>query len=282
MDRNSSHQPQSLPPSQSSDFEHFKVPYTVRSRSRKNSQSSTINSRENSTDRSYTNRFSSSRENSTERFQVQRDPTNWRTPIVKPVTDAATDAKIAEMTKQFVDAVDLKRPNASTAGVIVLPNSTQLVKEAERERASSVNKRLLNGIDPQNLVQRTLFDPKNPETPIIVTKPHTAASRSMGDSLLDYKNFSDAKRKNRTSLSEVTSQPGSCPAWYDPASDSYKKVHNSQLIEDLHEIDCDLVKIVDSKELFRVSHVMCANNWDNQDPQMISFSTFSLAGMDPL
>lgn len=281
MERNSSHQPQSLPPSQSSDFDHFKVPYTIRSRSRKNSQSSTINSRENSTDRSYTNRFSSSRENSTERFQVQRDPTNWRAPIVKP-SDTATDAKIAEMTKQFVDAVDLKRPTtAAGAGVIVLPNSTQLVKEAERERTSSVNKRLLNGIDPQNFIQRTLFDPKNPETPIIVTKPQHVTSRSMGDSLLDYKNFSDTKRKNRTSLSEVTSQPGSYPMWYDPASESYKKVHNSQLIEDLHAIDIELLKIVDSKELFRVSHVMCANNYDHQDPQMIFFLS-SLTGVDTL
>lgn len=263
MDRNSSHQPQSLPPSQSSDF---KLPYTVRSRSRKNSQSSTINSRENSNDRSYGNRFSSSRENSTERFQVERDPTNWRTPIVKaPSTDTSTDAKIAEMTKQFVDAVDLKRPNASgAAGVIVLPNSTQLVKEAERERTSSVNKRLLNGIDQQNVIQRTLFDPKNPETPIIVTKTQHTTGRSMGDSLLDYKNFSsDTKRKNRTSLSEVTTQLGSHPTWYDPASDSFKKVHNTQLIENLRAVDTELLKIVDSKELFRVSHVMCAKNCDH-------------------
>lgn len=262
MDRNPSHQPQSLPPSQSSDF---KVPYTVRSRSRKNSQSSTINSRENSNDRSYNNRFSSSRENSTERFQVQRDPTNWRTPIVKPHPDTSTDAKIAEMTKQFVDAVDLKRgQNTTGGGIIILPNSTQLVKEAERERTSSVNKRLLNGIDPQSVVQRTLFDPNNPAKPIIVTKAQNTSSRSLGDSLLDYKNFSsDTKRKNRTSLSEVTTQLGSHPTWYDPASESYRKVHNTQLIEDLHAIDMDLLKIVDSKELFRVSHVMCAKNCDH-------------------
>lgn len=252
MDRNSSQA------SQSSDFDHFKLPYNVRSRSRKNSQSSTtINSRENSTDRSYTNpRFSSSRENSTERFQ--RDPTNWRA----PVTAAATDSKIAEMTKQFVDAVDLKRPSGGggSGGVIVLPNSTQLVKEAERERTSSVNKRLLNGVS-ENVVQRTLFDPKNPEKPIIVTtKTQNVASTTT--QLLDYKNFTE-KRKNRTSLSD-SSASASFPTWYDRTSDTYKKVHNTQLIEDLHEIDVELLKIVESKELFRVSHVMCAKNYQNQ------------------
>ncbi|XP_063703273.1 telomerase-binding protein EST1A isoform X2 [Culicoides brevitarsis] len=245
MDRN---------PPQSSDFDHFKVPYNpVRSRSRKNSRSSsTVNSRENSNDRGGAyNRFSSSRENSSERFQ--RDPTNWRTPLGGK-SDVSDATKIAEMTKQFVDAVDLKKERNSSSGIIVLPNSTMLVKEAERERTtSSVNKRLLNGGNAENLVQRTLFDPKNPEKPIIVTRPQSATNRSVPtDNLLDYKNFSanSDKRKNRTSISAEI-PPGTHPTWYDPNSEAYKKIHNAQLIENLREIDFDLMRIVDSKELFR-------------------------------
>lgn len=204
------------------------------------------------------NRFSSSRENSSERYQVPRDPTNWRAPVRQLNENTTsqqgasnTKIKIAEMTKQFVDAVDLKKKEP---GLLLLPSSTQLVKQVEQ-------KRLINGEENRKMdeiAQKTLFDPKNPDRPIVVTKARLPSGHS--DSLLDYKNFSDTKRKNRTSLCESSSTPGLHPLWYDSCSDQYKKSHNTRLIEEIKQIDVELQEIVDSRELFRVSHVMCANN----------------------
>lgn len=152
----------------------FKLPFPKpNNRQRRNSQSS-YNSRENSTERGHAyasrensldrrhhrrNRYNgrrgsdyhSSRENSTERFannwprndsltNLQEDDSqSWRNveESMSSISSVKTDQKIAELTKEFKNSVELSSKPS------VLQNES-----------------------------RTLFDPNNPTKPIIVAQPH--------------------------------------------------------------------------------------------------------------
>lgn len=215
----------------------FKVPFQKpggsnnSNRPRRNSQSS-YNSRENSTERGYAygsressldrrqhrrsryngrrgSDYQSSRENSAERFG-----SNWsRNDSLNNLRDeessswrrlnegsSSTDQKIAELTKEFKDSVDLRATGSD---------------------------------------QRTLFDPRNPFKPIVVSitqnRPREVIMNDTGD------NYSD----NQQYLSSAK------PTWFKKNSEQYKSIKSQHLIDELDRLDDDLIGIIDNGELIR-------------------------------
>lgn len=211
----------------------FKMPFPKpanNNRQRRNSQSS-YNSRENSTERGYGfgsrensldrrhNRrsryngrrgsdYQSSRENSAERFGNswsrndslnnlrEDDGQSWR--------KNETDQKIAELTKEFKNSVELNKAS-------VLPGADQ----------------------------RTLFDPKNPSKPIVVTQPQ---SRTRDFTVPDAsEHYIDHQQYLGTAK----------PAWVKKNSESYRRSSKKPLLNELESLDDELMAIIDSGDLLR-------------------------------
>lgn len=234
-------------------------------RQRKNSQSSSYSretsmersfnaygSRENSLDRRHrrNSRFNSgsrrgsdyqsSRENSTERYGnwsrnespnnlKDRDGQSWRRVDEIPGNSSNTDQKIAELTKQFENSVDLNK-----AGVLVL-NQNQ-----DNQRTSQNV-----GIGQPNEVerQRTLFNPSNPDRPIVVTQSQNRPKD------LDRNVVADASESYNDHQHYLSATK---PIWYNKTSDQYKVVHNKSLIDNLERLDDELLTIIDNGDYFKV------------------------------
>lgn len=220
---------------QNNNNNNFKMPFPKpannnnNNRQRRTSQSS-YNSRENSTERGYAygsrensldrrhNRrsryngrrgsdYQSSRENSAERFGNswsrndslnnlrEDDGQSWR--------KNEADQKIAEMTKEFKNSVELNKAS-------VLPSD-----------------------------QRTLFDPKNPSKPIVVSQPQ---SRSRDFTVPDAnEHYTDHQQYLSTAK----------PAWVKKNSDQYRKFNKKHLLDELEKLDDELMSIIDSGDLLR-------------------------------
>lgn len=211
----------------------FKMPFPKpanNNRQRHTSQSS-YNSRENSTERGYGfgsrensldrrhNRrsryngrrgsdYQSSRENSAERFGNswsrndslnnlrEDDGQSWR--------KNETDQKIAELTKEFKNSVELNKAS-------VLPGAEQ----------------------------RTLFDPKNPSKPIVVTQPQ---SRSRDFNVPDAsEHYIDHQQYLGTAK----------PTWVKKTSESYRRSNKKPQLSELERLDDELMAIIDSGDLLR-------------------------------
>lgn len=234
-------------------------------RQRKNSQSSSYSretsmersfnaygSRENSLDRRHrrNSRFNSgsrrgsdyqsSRENSTERYGnwsrnespnnlKDRDGRSWRRVDEIPGNSSNTDQKIAELTKQFENSVDLNK-----AGVLIL-NQNQDNQRTSRNV----------GIGQPNEVerQRILFDPSNPDRPIVVTQSQNRPKD------LDRNVVADASESYNDHQNYLSATK---PIWYNKTSDQYKVVHNKSLIDNLERLDDELVTIIDNGDYFKV------------------------------
>lgn len=221
----------------------FKVPFpkaannNSNNRQRRSSQSS-YNSRENSTERGfgygsrensldrrhnrrsrYNGRrgsdYQSSRENSAERFgnswsrndsvnnlREDDEQQSWRRHDEAVTMSSKTDQKIAELTKEFTNALELK------ASVL-------------------------------NVEQRTLFDPKNPNKPIVVaqtqSRPRDFIVPDANENYTDHQQY----------LS--TAKPG----WVKKTSESYQKFNKKHLIDELEQLDDELMRIIDGGELLR-------------------------------
>ncbi len=197
--------------------------------SRENSMERGWNSRENSLDRRnkrpnhFNNRnrdYSSSRENSMERYGNFRDGgASWRS---GGESNAANVQKIAELTKQFENAVDLNK-----SGVLAVPQKSESGKHAKGED------------------RRILFDPRNPEKPILVTQSNL---RPKDPEIREFE-------APPSSYNEQQQYSGSAkPAWYNPSSQSYNTVHKKYLIDNVVQCDKILQNFMDSGELF--------NQWD--------------------
>ncbi|KAG5684203.1 hypothetical protein PVAND_013442 [Polypedilum vanderplanki] len=220
----------------------FKMPFPKsgnNNRQRRNSQSS-YNSRENSMERSYgynsrensldrrqnrgrryqnrrgSDNYHSSRENSTERFGSnwsrhgssnnlqQDDNLSWRkTDIDGPQMSSRTDQKIAELTKQFEHSVELNRNN----------NATE---------------------------HKLLFDPKNPEKPILVTQSQSRTREFLVPDLNEHFNINDHQHYFSSAK----------PSWFKNSSEQYQKqIKSKSAIDELNRLDDELSRIIDSGEL---------------------------------
>lgn len=241
-----------------------------RNRSRRSSQSSNL-SRDNSIDRSggssnatfqrsyrshSGNRYNSSRDNSAE-GRPYRSSTNWRS---LPRAEPNLDSEIAEMSRKFNESVEIsKAPPA--AGMLLLPSSTELVKKVISDQQLDSTKQLMNGGgggDNNVAVARQLFDPRNPDKPILVSSVNQRLKldfhhQQKVNSSHVVHDERDKRKKRSNRCSQSLENPSSQPIWYDQTSNEYKRAHNPKLIEQIVRIDHELHKIVMSSELFRVN-----------------------------
>ncbi|XP_052562573.1 telomerase-binding protein EST1A isoform X3 [Culex pipiens pallens] len=244
------HHPQSGPS--------FKVPYPPKGggppgssggRSRRNSQSSNMsrensmdrggnfdrrsgggggrggkqhfNNRENSQDRYWGHRkgegrFSNSRDNSVEKRGPRNDSVNWR-----GMEGDKTDVKIAEMTKQFEEQIGIQKG----PGVLVLPPKIPTERGEEHVREES----------------RALFDPRNPDRPIMVNPAQTR-------NYVPPENLEGETRKRVTSGNAT---PGARPAWYDTTSPQAALLRKKEMVRQLEGADARLQELLLSVNLFR-------------------------------
>lgn len=209
-------------------------------------------SRENSLDRRHRNNsrfnngsrrgsdYQSSRENSTERHGNwsrnespnnlrDRDGRSWRREDGIPGNSSNTDQEIAELTKQFENFVDLNK-----AGVLVL-NHNQDNQRTSRDVKIGQSNKVEN--------QRTLFDPSNPNTPIVVTQSQNRPKD------LDRNVVADASENYNDNQHYLSATK---PIWYNKTSDQYKVVHNKLLIDELERLDDELLTIIDNGDYFKV------------------------------
>lgn len=215
-------------------------PKSGNNRQRRNSQSS-YNSRENSMERSYgynsrdnsldrrqnrgrryqnrrgSDNYHSSRENSTERFgsnwsrqgssnNLQDDNLSWRRNDDVPQMSSKTDQKIAELTKQFENSVELNKSN--------------------------------NLNNQQAAEHKHLFDPKNPNTPILVTQTHSRPRELLVPDVNEHLN-------DHQQYISVTK-----PNWFSKSSEQYQKlIKSKRLIDELELLDDELTRVIDNSEL---------------------------------
>lgn len=114
-----------------------------------------------------------------------------------------TDQQIAELTKDFKNSVELNK------GSVL------------------------------NSDQRTLFDPKNPSKPIVVSQPHNRPR----DFIVPDANENYTEHQQYFSTTK--------PIWFKKTSEQYKRFKCKNLIEELDQLDDELMKIIDRGELLR-------------------------------
>lgn len=178
------------------------------------------NNRDNNRNRKSSD-YSSSRENSTERYgnwNRNDNMSSWRS------ADSSSVQKIAELTKQFENSVELNK-----GGVLMLPHQQPEPQKSERK-------------DRQE-EQKILFDPRNPSRPIVVTQTNTRP-RDIEVQEVDL---------SHNSYLEQQYNSASKPLWYNHASKQYNSIHKKHLIDHLEQYDRELQVLVDSGELFDVS-----------------------------
>ncbi|XP_066589128.1 telomerase-binding protein EST1A-like isoform X1 [Prorops nasuta] len=140
--------------------------------------------------------------------------------------------------------------NAQPPGVLVLPDNSQSPpsnQPAPREQSTQQ--------------PRTLFDPNNPNKPIVITSPGSrAVSQRENDSTTQlpgapifpsrptvsasHHNFQDPPLDG---LPPVTDQFGNMkPPWYDPYSESFRSAKNPYLLFDIERADTELQWLLNS------------------------------------
>lgn len=228
-------------------------------RNRKNSYNSGyIGSRDNSTDRRDNNymprsnrsrrnsgRFSSSRDNSGDRgfWSGRKDVTNWR----------------AEMPDRN-ENVDQNQP-----GILKLPQqpkntTTNFDDGGEKEYMSLpnfpppfANADTVGGT-------KTLFDPKNPNKPIVVSNKSQRRVLKTSDAdsgpcgVDNVATLSSGPHSVRSVISEQYHHV--TPPWYDKKSAVYQTLHVPEMVEDLQKADWEIQLIIENKSLFHVSFIL--------------------------
>lgn len=125
-----------------------------------------------------------------------------------------------------------------TPGVIVLPTESETSKKVEVPQNLTVTK------------QKTLFDPNNPTTPILVSSNQT---RNYNPPEEVKKSTEKHLVMTKASISDQCIYP--IPIWYDQNSEQYKSVHKPMLIETLKNYDMQMQLLVGSGEVF--------NEWEH-------------------
>lgn len=116
-----------------------------------------------------------------------------------------------------------------TPGVIVLPTESESCKKVEMPMTK----------------QRTLFDPNNPTTPIVISSNQS-------------RNYNPPEEVRKSTEKHFVMAKASIsdqciyqiPIWYDPNSDQYKTVRRPILIENLKNYDMQMQLLVGSGEVF--------------------------------
>ncbi|XP_065077390.1 telomerase-binding protein EST1A isoform X2 [Ochlerotatus camptorhynchus] len=187
-------------------------------------------------------RYSNSRDNSMDRGNWQRgasgggggDSGNWRGP---GDGGEKTDVKIAEMTKQFEEQIGIQKG----PGVLVLPpriptpgGGANAVREDHLREDSSGN-------------ARTLFDPKNPNKPIMIT-PSQSRNYNPPENLDELASSTGGtERKRIASGNQITSAR---PPWYDTNAPQANLLRSKELVHQLEAADNRLQELLLSGNLF--------------------------------
>ncbi|XP_058832395.1 uncharacterized protein LOC131690537 isoform X2 [Topomyia yanbarensis] len=182
-------------------------------------------------------RYSNSRDNSMERVGSwqRNDSTNWRGSNDVSLAEK-TDVKIAEMTKQFEEQIGIQKG----PGVLVLPPKIPPVGgEAVVDRPRDAD---------QTGNARTLFDPNNPNKPIVV--PQTQTRNYNPPENLDALGNSGTnnERKRASSGNQLTNQR---PVWYDTSNPKAHLLRNKDMVHQLEAADNRLQDLLLSGNLFR-------------------------------
>ncbi|XP_076233282.1 telomerase-binding protein EST1A [Calliopsis andreniformis] len=143
--------------------------------------------------------------------------------------------------------------NAQPPGVLVLPDTSQ-----------SPSSHPVSSRQPGVQQQRTLFDPNNPNKPIVVTSPSSRAAvqresetptqssnvpvfQSCGGITSVHHSFQGAHLDGVPPTYMTNDQFGNTrPSWYDPYSDSFRSAKNPYLLLDIERADLELQWILSS------------------------------------
>ncbi|XP_059614016.1 telomerase-binding protein EST1A isoform X2 [Phlebotomus argentipes] len=152
-----------------------------------------------------------------------RDPTNWRREI-------NLDDEFKNISNQ-ISTLNIDSEKTSKPGMIILPQGGK--RETPRSAAQP----------------KTLFDPKNPNQPIVVTAsqgrnytPPDAINHTADNySVLDACQYAGDKFYTSNAY----------PVWYDPTSEVYRQVHNYDLIDTLVQTDQQIQELMVNGVLFK-------------------------------
>lgn len=214
----------------------FKVPFAKPSggnsnnnRPRRNSQSS-YNSRENSTERGFAY---GSRENSLDRRQHRRSRYNGRRGSDYQSSRENSAERFGSNWSRNDSLNNLREDDASSWRRLNENSSSTDQKIAE------LTKEFKNSVDLRPAEQRTLFDPKNPSKPIVVSntqhRPRDVIVNDANDNYTDHQQYLSSAKPN----------------WLKKNSESYKNVKSKHLVDELDRLDDELNGIIDNSELIR-------------------------------
>ncbi|XP_044015276.1 uncharacterized protein LOC122857262 isoform X2 [Aphidius gifuensis] len=204
-----------------------------------------------------------SRESSKERCYKRNDDTtiknridieeNWRTGKRISICDSEDDRKTPSMSNFNLSTRSIspvKLNNSQQPGILVLPDTpvntntnTNIIKNDKRTSPGT---------------QKILFDPNNPNKPIIV--PSSNSTRTNDGCLNTSVNYSPSSfqlslQLDGTPLSYITDQIiNQRPSWYDSVSDTLKSSKNPCLLLGVETMDRELTRLLSSSGL--------AANWD--------------------
>lgn len=198
---------------------------TNNNRQRRNSQSS-YNSRENSMERGFAY---GSRENSLDRRQPRRSRYNGRRGSDYQSSRENSTERFAGGSWSRNDSLNnLREDDGQSWRRINEDGSSKKIAELTNEFKNSVE---------LNKDQRTLFDPRNPAKPIVVSQTNNARPRDLmnvPEAYTDHQYLSTTK-----------------PAWVKKTSEQYRNFKHKHLLDDLDRLDDELMTIIERGELLR-------------------------------
>lgn len=209
------------------------MPDTRNGRRRKNSFRDRSNERRQ--DRRSDSRHSSldrGRRDSSEVESNWRDEIRARCSVERKVEPVKTEPESKELEK------------SNKPGIIVLPQSpVDKNKPPVLQLPENTHNRPVQRQKSQPGQQRTLFDPNNPNKPIVVTANSRIPSLEPNTEML-------ASEVITTSSGHTTDQFGNVrPAWYDPYSDNFRACHFPHHLLDVQRADSELQVIITSGAL---------------------------------
>ncbi|XP_055644109.1 telomerase-binding protein EST1A isoform X2 [Toxorhynchites rutilus septentrionalis] len=190
--------------------------------------------------------FGGSRDNSIDRGAgganwQRNEPGNWRGTNDNSGAEKPTDVTIAEMTKQFEEQVRIQKG----PGVLVLP------PKVPPPLGGGIREEHPSEADQQAANSRLLFDPKNPNKPIVVKQTLT-------------RNYNPPANLNAlTNASGIGSNEGkrtaggssqgahTRPPWYDTSAPQAHLLRNKEMVRQLEAADNRLQELLLSGNLFR-------------------------------
>lgn len=194
-------------------------------RQRRNSQSS-YNSRENSMERGFAY---GSRENSLDRRQPRRSRFNGRRGSDYQSSRENSAERFGGSWSRNDSLSNLKEDDQESWRKISEDGSSKMIAELTNEFKNSVE---------LNKDHRTLYDPRNPAKPIVVSQTSNNRPR-------DFPNVPEAYTDHQQYLSTTK------PVWVKKNSEQYRNFKHKHLLDELDRLDDHLMSIIDCGELLR-------------------------------